>query len=64
MFSELELQDSPMTVCVCVFSTKRCRGWCALGKAYVPVCAGVHVCESAYVHMSLFAHYTWLFFPD
>lgn len=25
---------------------------------------GVHVCESAYVHMSLSAHYTWLFFPD
>lgn len=63
VFWGLELWDRPMTVCVCVCSTKRCRGWCAFGKAYVRVCTGVHVCESAYVHMSLSAHYTWLFFP-
>lgn len=51
-----------MTVCVCVSSTKQCRGWCAFGKAYVR--ASVHVCESAYVHMSPSAYYTRLCFPD
>lgn len=39
-------------------------GGVLLAKACVRVCTGVHVCKSAYVHMSLSAHYTWLFFPD
>lgn len=40
-----------MTVRVCVSSTKRCRGWCAFGKAYVRVRTDVHVCER--VHMCI-----------
>lgn len=48
----LELRDRPMTVCVCVSSTKRRRGWCASGKGLC-VCmyrrAGVWECVCEYV---------------
>lgn len=51
-------------MCVCVSSTKQCSGWWwgVLLATFMCVSTGVHMCESAYVHMS--AHYTWLFFPD
>lgn len=41
----LGLWARPMTVCICVYSTKRCGVWCPFGKAYVHVHTGVHVCE-------------------
>lgn len=49
VFGGLESRDRPMTVCVCVSSTKRCRGWCAFGKAYVRVRMCVRECICAYV---------------
>lgn len=59
----LEMWDRPVTVYVCLSSTKGCRRWCAFGKGLYARCTDVQVCESAYVNMSLSAHYTWLFFP-
>lgn len=52
-----------MTVFVCLVQSG-VGGGVLLATAYARVCTGVHVCDSAYVHMSLSAHYTWLFFPE
>lgn len=52
-------------VWVCASSTKRRRG---VGALLARICVRAYVCvcvrESAYVHMSPSAHYTWLLFPD